>query len=52
MKKATTQGSILEREGNFGATFGKSGPIYIVQCSFLVLGGPLDTGSKPSVVNY
>ena len=30
---------------------GKNRPISMVMCSFLVLGGPLYTGSRPSVVN-
>ena len=35
-----------------GATFGVNNrPIYMALCSFLVLGGQLDTGSRPSVVN-
>ena len=38
--------------GRFWSYFwGKNRPIYMVQCSFLVLGGLLDTGSRPSVVN-
>ena len=31
--------------------WGKNRPIYMAYCSFLVLGGPLDTGSRPSVVD-
>ena len=38
--------------GRFWSYFrGKNRPIYMALCSFLVLGGPLDTGSRPSVVN-
>ena len=38
--------------GRFWSYFwDKNRSIYMAQCSFLVLGGPLDTGSRPSVVS-
>ena len=38
--------------GRFWSYFrGKNRPIYMALCSFLVLGGLLNTGSRPSVVD-
>ena len=38
-------------KGNFVSTFWVNNtPIYMSSCSFLVKGGPLDSGSCPSVV--
>ena len=38
-------------EGRFWSYFrGKNRPIYMAYCSFLVLDGPLDTGSRPRIV--
>ena len=40
----------LKRQGDCEATFGENNTqIYMTQCSFLVLGGPIDSGSCPSV---
>ena len=39
-----------KRQGDCEATFGENNTqIYMTQCSFLVLGGPIDSGSCPSV---
>ena len=48
IKIVTIKGSILQEEGDFVASFGVNNtPIYMSQCSFIIRGGLLETGSSP-----